>query len=394
MKKKVLLVTRVSGFVPQHEMNNVKILQEMGYEVHYATNINTVVYGEDNKRLEHTGIRVHPVDFVRTPFSRKTILAYRQLKKLLLEENFDMIHCHMPLSGVLARKAAQDVRKITQKKVPVLYTAHGFHFCKGEPLRNWLYYPIERHLARYTDRLIVMNQEDYRRAGKFPIRGSVEYVPGVGVSLPVFDKTEKEIQPSTAEGKTIVTVGELSARKNHRLLLEMMSELRDLNLVCKIYGSGAEKESLEKEIGERNLQGRVILAGYTHHTAQVLKEADCFVLPSKREGLPVAVMEAMAAGLPVIAARIRGVTDLIEHTKGGYLAKKDDAVDFAVKVRRLFTEKEGKSAVPRATRRQQMGEWNKKRVVAFSKDVVEKRMREIYQAVEKESEVRESENAQ
>ncbi len=98
--KKALLVTRVSGFIPQHEMNNVKILQKMGYEIHYATNLNNVVYGKDNSRLDNTGIITHQVDFVRSPFSKDVIKAYIQLKQLMLAGEFDLIHCHMPMSGV------------------------------------------------------------------------------------------------------------------------------------------------------------------------------------------------------------------------------------------------------------------------------------------------------
>lgn len=325
-----------------------------------------------------------------------------------------MVHCHMPMSGVVARLAAKDVQKRTGRKIPVLYTAHGFHFCSGEALKNWIYYPIERYLARYTDRLIVINQEDYKRASKFPTRGTVEYVPGVGVNVNLAEnmasnaskadvrkvlcqndvadvwevlhengvKISERIAKKTPDTKVLVAIGELNENKNHCLLLEMMSELKDLDLMCVICGTGNQMESLEQQIEERQLQGRVILAGYVNDVTQVLQSADCFVLPSKREGLPVVVMEAMAQGLPVIACEIRGVTDLIEHTKGGYLVKRNDAVDFAVKVRRLFTEKEGKSAVPREIRRQQMGEWNRKRVQAFSKEVVEQRMREIYQSLE------------
>ena len=107
--KKALIVTRVSGFVPQFEMNNVKILQEMGYEVHYATDLNTVVYGHDNKRLEGTGIVTHQIDFVRSPFSKEVAKSYEQLKELMEKEEFDLIHCHMPMSGVVARKAAMKV---------------------------------------------------------------------------------------------------------------------------------------------------------------------------------------------------------------------------------------------------------------------------------------------
>lgn len=439
--KKALLVTRVSGFIPQHEMNNVKILQEMGYEVHYATNLNVVVYGKDNSRLNNTGIITHQIDFQKSPFSRNVSRAYHQLVQLMLAETFDLVHCHMPLSAVVTRLAAQKVRKQTGRQIPVLYTAHGLHFYTGAPLRNWIYYPIERHLARYTDRLILINQEDYQRGLRFPIRGKVEYVPGVGIPLegyqPVMlresvkaaalikqpvqgrsgekvSMTGKELRDRQVEGqgcreaeetvpvpertviekyigrklspetRVLVTIGELSRRKNHRLAVDMMEEIKDLNIILLIGGDGAERSNLQKRIAEKGLENRVFLPGYIQEVKQVLAEADCYVFPSYQEGLPVAVMEAMAAGLPIVAARIRGVTDLIEHGQGGYLVQNFDPTDFAVKVRRLFTEKVGQDAVPRSIRRFQMGQWNQKRILQFSRELVDRRMREIYGEITEE----------
>lgn len=395
--KKALLVTRVSGFIPQHEMNNVKILQEMGYEIHYATNLDVVVYGKDNSRLDGTGIITHQIDFQKSPFSRNVSKAYHQLLQLMLEESFDLLHCHMPLSAVIARLAAQKVRKQTGKQIPVLYTAHGLHFYTGAPLQNWIYYPIERYLARYTDRLILINQEDYQRGLHFPIRGRVEYVPGVGIPLegyqpvqlremdrsrPVIEKLiGRKISPET---RVLVTIGELSRRKNHRLTVDIMEELKDLDLILLIGGDGAEYSQLQKQVLEKGLENRVFLPGYVQDVKQILAEADCYVFPSHQEGLPVAIMEAMAAGLPVVAADIRGVTDLIEHGQGGYLVHGFDPTDFAVKVRRMFTEKYGKSAVPRNVRRFQMGQWNQERIKQFSREVVDQRMREIYGEIVKE----------
>ena len=89
-------------------------------------------------------------------------------------------------------------------------------------------------------------------------------------------------------------------------------------------------------------------------------------------------MEAMSAGLPIIAGRIRGVTDLVKDTKGGYLVKSFEPVDFAVKVRKLFTDKEEKSFIVR----ERMGKWNQKRVKKFSRDIVKKRMEDIYKSVD------------
>lgn len=385
--KKALLVTRVSGFIPQHEMNNVRILQKMGYEVHYATDLNNVVYGKDNNRLNNTGIITHQIDFVKSPFSADVKKSYVQLKRLMLSEKFDLVHCHMPMSGVIARLVAKRVRKESGRDIPVLYTAHGFHFFKGAPLKNWIYYPVERYLARYTDRLILINHEDYKRGRKFPVRGRVEYVPGVGIKLPegrhmhnidvdrkasyIYKITGKKITPDT---KVLVSIGELSKRKNHMLLVEMMKELMDLDIICIIGGLGSEEVAIRKKIQKLHLKEKVFLAGYINDVSGLLAVSDCFLLPSFREGLPVVVMEAMAAGLPVIAGRIRGVTDLIEHTKGGYLVKSFKPEDFAVKVRKMFI-------VLSDIRREQMGRWNIKRVKKFSRDVVEKRMWDIYTSV-------------
>lgn len=136
----------------------------MGYEIHYAANFDVVVYGKDNSRLMGTGIHRHHIPFGRSPFSRDVRTCYLALKKLMLEEKFDLIHCHMPMTGVLTRKAAEKVYKMTGRKVPVIYTAHGFHFYEGAPVSNWKYYVAEKHYARYTDKLLVINQEDYARA--------------------------------------------------------------------------------------------------------------------------------------------------------------------------------------------------------------------------------------
>lgn len=385
--KKALLVTRVSGFIPQHEMNNVKILQKMGYEIHYATDLNNVVYGKDNSRLDNTGIITHQIDFVRSPFSKNVIKAYIQLKQLMLAGEFDLIHCHMPMSGVIARLAAQKTRKSSGRKVPVLYTAHGFHFCTGAPLKDWIYYPVERFLARYTDRLILINHEDFKRAQKFKVRGKAEYVPGVGVDISTdnikYGKKPEYIQKITGrkispETKVLVSIGELSKRKNHQLLIDMMADLKDMDIICIIGGTGEEEISLYNKIKEMHLEEKVFLAGYIEDVTAMLHASDCFILPSFREGLPVVVMEAMSAGLPIIAGRIRGVTDLVKDTKGGYLVKSFEPVDFAVKVRKLFTDKEEKSFIVR----ERMGKWNQKRVKKFSRDIVKKRMEDIYKSVD------------
>lgn len=397
--KKALIVARVSGFVPQHEMNNVKILQEMGYEVHYATNLNVVVYGKDNSRLEHTQIITHQIDFLRKPSIKNIKEAYEQLKNEMFRGDYDVVHCHMPLSGVLTRMAANAVRKETKKNVPVIYTVHGMHFFSGCPLKNWIMYPVEKYLSRYTDRLITINDEDYVRAAKFPVRGKVEKISGVGIHLDKFEeykkknweiytpdiKTKQTVENNIrlrygipSDYRIMVSVGELTPGKKNMVALEALAEVRDLKIAYLICGEGQMKEELEKRAYELGIGDRVFFAGYVTDIPRILSQCDIFVFPSAREGLPVAVMEAMAVGLPIVASDIRGVRELVIHTKGGYLVNGHDSEDYAVKIRRMFTEKYGKSAVPRNERRKQMGEFNMEHVKKYSIEVVDKQMRKIY----------------
>lgn len=379
---KALIVTRVSGFVPQFEMNHVRILQQMGYEVHYAANFDVVVYGEDNSRLEGTGIVCHHIAFCRSPFSPEVLSSYRQLKQLILTEQFDLIHCHMPMTGVITRMAAQAVRRRTKRKTPVIYTAHGFHFYSGAPIKNWIYYLPERWLARYTDCLITMNEEDYERARTFPVRGSAWKIPGVGIELGEDKETDEDraeirhrVRAELGISETdfvIISVGELTVRKNHIQILRMLCECGDKAIKYVLCGSGPLWDELKAFAAEHQLENRVVFTGYCQNIDDMLAASDCFVFPSFQEGLPMAVMEAMRAGLPVIANQIRGNVDLIENGKGGMLLKNGTAAEYLEAVIRL------KSTLGHA---REMGEWNRKRIRNFSVSQVIQKMTKIYESL-------------
>ena len=326
--KKALIVTHVSGFVPQFEMNNVRLLQSMGYEVHYASNYNNVGYGTDNKRLDGTGIIRHQVDFARSPFDfRAHKRALRQLKKVLQAEEFSILHCHTPVGAVLARIAANPYRKGGMK---VIYTAHGFHFFKGAPLRYWLlFYPVERFLAGMTDVLITINDEDYERAKHFCIRKKtiVRHVPGVGIDFAYWSgkelvdgerekmREQKRQEIQIPDDITVfLSVGELSRRKNHKAVIDVLAEINKRTeskfcyLIC---GQGELKQELQNRIDEAGLHDTVLLLGYRSDIRELMYAADVFIFPSLQEGMPVALMEALASGMPVIASDIRGSRELL-----------------------------------------------------------------------------------
>lgn len=371
--KKALLVTHVSGFVPQFEMGNVKILQEMGYEVHYASNYHNPSYGDDNHRLDGTGIIRHQVDFERSPYSLKNLTAYRQLKKLMEEERFDLVHCHNPMSGVITRLAAH----ATHTK-PVVYTAHGFHFYKGAPIKNWLlYYPVEYLLSFYTNQQICINIEDYERAKRFFHAQKVNYVPGVGIDVKrirdvkVNKSNKRKDLGIPKEAIVLVSAGELITRKNHETIIRTMAKLKDKRFVYVICGHGELEAHLKEIVKDLKLEHQVFFLGYRTDILEIYMASDICVFPSFQEGLPVALMEAMACGLPVVCSKIRGNTDLVDNN-GGILIKPTDVESYADAILKLGNDK---------SLRETMGSYNQRIVEKFDVEKISSAMIMIYEDI-------------
>ena len=324
--KKFLIVAHYSRFLVQFELNDVRLLQLMGFEVHYATNYQQEdMFSGAIKIIQENGVILHQIDFVRSPYNiPANIKAYRQLKNLMVKEKFSGVHCHTPMAGALARLAANATRT-----KPILYTAHGFHFYKGCPLKNKLIYQTaETFLARYTDAQITINQEDYAAAQKFPLRGKAYYVPGIGVdvkkisSMQVDRATKRKELGIPEDAFVFVSVGELNENKNHRTVIRAFAKTDMANSYYLICGEGELKQEHLKLTEELGVSDRVRFLGFRTDVSEILRSCDCFVFPSFREGLSVSLMEAMAAGLPCIASRIRGNVDLLPDSR--YLFESSD----------------------------------------------------------------------
>ena len=311
-KKVLFTATVVKTHINVFHLPYLKWFKEQGYEVHVAAKNDFV----NEPCIIPNCDKFYDINFTRFPFSKANIKAYKQLKKIITENNYDIIHCHTPVAGVLARLAARNCKKTT-----VIYTAHGFHFFKGAPLLNWLiYYPVERFCARFTDKLITINKEDYERAQHFKLRknGKVYYVSGVGIDIEKIRNTKVDVQQKKKElgipenVPVLLSVGELIKRKNHETVLKALSRLRSYGFVYLICGRGELLEYLQELVKKLALADKVNFLGFRKDIAEICQTADLFIFPSYQEGLPVALMEAMAAGLPVIASNVRGNRDLIK----------------------------------------------------------------------------------
>ena len=317
---KALFVATVQSHIAQFHMGAAALLKKSGYDVDVAAKDNL---GEKNGLALQNVDEVFNVPFERSPFSLRNIRAYKELKKIINEGNYDLIHCNTPVGGILTRLAARKVRK---KGCCVIYTAHGFHFYKGAPKKNWiLFYPIEKEMARLTDKLITINEEDYNLASqKFAC--ATYHVHGVGIKTQKYDaitnKKALEFRASKGWNKDflILCTGELNTNKNQKTIIKAMervaSEVPNARLL--LAGNGPDEQKLLDLIRE-----------YYVHACDVVVSA------SFREGLPLNIVEAMYCKKPVIASINRGHNELIKDKENGFLVPANDYESFADYIIRL-----------------------------------------------------------
>lgn len=338
MANKILFVATVDLHIIAFHIPYLQFFKEKGWEVHVASSGSLEIPFCDNK---------FNIPFSRFPYSKANLNAYKSLKCIINEANYQIIHCHTPVGGALTRFAAKKARKNGTK---VIYTAHGFHFFKGAPLQNWfLYYPIEHWLAKHTDCLITINDEDYDRAKrKFKVK-RVEKVNGVGIDLNKFRPQTKGIKLElrkeynyTNDDFIMIFVGELNTNKNQKQLINSMDLLKEElpNLKLLLVGDGPLRESYEALIKELRLENIVKLLGYRKDIPNLMALADLALSSSRREGLPVNVMEAMAAGLPLIVTDVRGNRDLVRDGENGYVVEIDKPECFADAIRWLYNSED------------------------------------------------------
>lgn len=377
--KKALMVSHVAYAIDMFNIPNIKLLISMGYEVQVACNFDDRSSLNDEKvsmlkeKLTALGVRYHNIPFERQPLKGENIKAYSQLKSLIDSEKFDLIHCHTPVGGIITRLAAAASRR--KNKTKVIYTAHGFHFYKGAPFVNWLvYFTAEKICSFFTDTIITINKEDYNNAKNKLNAKRVCYVPGVGVDTAFFHsqtgKRRELISEIAADEDSIIllSVGELSDRKNHGVSIKALSQLENDRVHLVIAGTGEKREEFISLAESLGVGGRVHLLGFRTDIPELLKSADIFLFPSLQEGLPVALMEAMSCSLPVICSSIRGNTDLIDESCG-ILCSAVDVHGFSDAVQKLISDE---------ALRLSMSQKAFERSKNYDIKIIEKYMKDIY----------------
>lgn len=389
-RKKVLIITNQSGFLWKFELNDVKLLQNLGYEVHYASNSNEEGYHYEPKQLEKMGIIYHNIEIARSPYMfRMNYRALKQLIDIIEKENIKLIHCHTPVGGFLGRLAGEMCHHM-HTKPKVIYTAHGFHFYNGAPiLNNLLYQTVERLMAPLTDVLILINKEDYIHAKTFHLKkgGKVYQIPGVGVDLSIFhpvNASEKQLLRRKIgidnDSFFILSVGELNKNKNFvtiiRAIKKMTTEkLVEGKVIYGICGDGFFKNEIQQFAKELGLKDQVRFYGYKCNVRDYYAAADVTVFPSKREGLGMVGLESLAMGIPVIASDNRGTREYMCDGKNGYICKYDDVEGFINGIKKIYRMNDAE--------RKKMKKACVDSVSLFSKSNSIKIMSEIYKEIDR-----------
>ncbi|MCA1061460.1 glycosyltransferase family 4 protein [Rossellomorea aquimaris] len=377
MVHSILFCATVDYHFKAFHLPYMKWFKEQGWEVHVAASGEIELPYVDKK---------FTIPIQRSPFSLTNITAYQELKDIIDLQQYRMIHCHTPMGGVLARLAARGARKNGTK---VIYTAHGFHFCEGAPIQNWmLYYPIEKMLSQYTDCLITINEEDYTLAKQRFHIPTIEHVHGVGVNTetfqPISEKDKEERKKSFGyqpDDFLLFYAAEFNRNKNQQLLLRALAHIKEEVPHAKLLlaGEGILQNTC-KELAKRlEVEHMVHFLGFRKDIPEILPMCDVAVASSLREGLPVNIMEAMACGLPVVASVNRGHRELVKEHQNGWIVSPTDIKGFSNKLKLLAASEDI---------RRQMG-MNGRGMIesSFSVQRIVNEKSRVYQSFMKEKEV-------
>lgn len=377
MNKNVMQMASVASMIDLFNKDNIIVLSELGAKIDVATNFqNGSITSQERvnefrQELEDKGIDTFDIPCPRSIAQIGSMIdTYKMLRKLVEERHYRIVHCHSPIGGVLTRLAC---RKARNQGTKVVYTAHGFHFFKGASLPHWaIFYPIEKICSRMTDVLVTINQEDYQRAKSWNTC-RVELVGGIGVHTEEFrnevvDRNAYRKEFGFADDDFVfMSTGQISVRKNHEVIIRAIAEIKNSKVKYLIVGFGELEEKHKALVKELGIEGRVVFAGYRGDVKRILHAVDGYAFPSLQEGLPVALMEGMSVGLPVVCSKIRGNVDLIESGKGGYVYDCHDVKGFAEGMQKIV-----------AGEGSEMGRINIETMKKFDINAVNDSMRKLY----------------
>jgi len=369
--KKIMVIATTDNMIWQFLIPHINHMQSLGNTVHCVCAKTGFWFDELRDKY---GFVVHEIDFARNPFSLKNIKGYNKLKKLQKQEKFDLVYCQQPVGGLMGRLIGKKF------KIPVIYTAHGFHFYKGCPLQNKiLYKTVEKWLSKYTDYLITINNEDFEAAKNMKAK-RVYKINGIGIDenkmkTESFDAKEFRKEIGINENDfAILTISEMNKNKNYLTMLDTIKMLKEKNVNVKFVscGRGVWEEKIKNYAKQLGIEQNCVFLGFRKDVAKIISVCDLFFHASFREGLTLSVLEAMNKALPCVVSNNRGNASLIDDSQGGFVLAPTDAKGFAEKISQLIKDE---------NLRKQFGEYNKKKAKNYTVEFVKQQLEAIYDEI-------------
>jgi glycosyltransferase EpsD len=339
IKLKVLFVANIHKHFSAFHIPYINWLKSQGFEVHVAANDGSTRINEADKQFD--------IPINRNPLSFDNVRAIKQLKGIIKNEHYALVHCHTAMGSVTARLAAISFRK---QGLKVIYTAHGFHFFKGSSKKFWLlYFPIEKYLSRFTDAIITINKEDYNLVKQFNFKNKSTFlISGVGVEAEKFNPVSEQVKQSLRSKNNIdknafvlVYAAEYIHRKNHEFLIECVKRLHTQipHLKVLLAGRGQLMESIGQIIISEGLQHQIIQLGFRSDIDEIYKLSDVGISTSRQEGLGLNLVEEMMCGLPAVATKDRGHNEIIDHHINGFIVPQNNTKKFSDAILELYNHK-------------------------------------------------------
>jgi glycosyltransferase EpsD len=263
------------------------------------------------------------------------VQACRKLKQLINEHNYILIHGNTPVGGLVSRIASIEARR---KGAKVLYTAHGFHFYKGAPIFNWMFfYPVEKLLSSFTDGLITINREDYELLFRRKFKCDKYLINGVGVNNdrfhPVLESEKVKMRKDLGylENQLIlIYLAEFIPRKNHQFIIqsvpEILMRIPDLKII--FAGRGILLDRMRDYAQQLDVLSHIDFMGFRDDIDKLLAISDIGISTSRQEGLGINIAEAMFVGLPIVATDERGHREMVKHGENGFLFEQNNSEQF------------------------------------------------------------------
>lgn len=374
MKRKVLFVANTLRHLYLCHRPYLKYFHDNGYEVHTVSNSDKLLDNVDKS---------YKIAIKRNPYSFENVKAIFELRKIIKQGQYDIIHVHTPMGSVIARLAI--TKKIKQKS-KIIYTAHGFHFYKGCPKINYLlYFPIEKILSKRTDMIITINKEDYDFAKKH-FKTNIKYIPGVGFDEEQF-KTKltknKQIELRNKLGLSnkdyvISYIAEISKRKRQTYLLKVISKMNLTNEKFLFIGDSTKSLKVRRLMHKYHLDNVVKIIDFNNNINEYLDISNLIVSVSKQEGLPLNIMEAMYKEKPIIVTDCRGNRDLIKHMENGVVVGLNNQLELISSIECLKNNPELSKKLGRNNRKL-INNYSIKKVLPMMENLYKDIMRDDYE---------------